>query len=173
MKRIFLVIALAAITISSMAAFNTAKAVPATAASKVAAIDPIAVAGTNAFGTFEGTFLIQRFIRSGSQIVAVGTLTGTFTDLVGSVTQVTNQTIQAPVSAITASCSILHLELGPLDLDLLGLVIHLDRIVLDISAEAGAGNLLGNLLCAITNLLNGPASLSAIVALLNRILGAL
>ena len=49
-----------------------------------------------------------------------------------------------------AACDILHLVLGPLDLDLLGLQIHLDKIVLDIVAATGAGNLLGNLLCAIT-----------------------
>ncbi len=54
-----------------------------------------------------------------------------------------------------AACDILHLVLGPLDLDLLGLQVHLDKIVLDIVAATGAGNLLGNLLCAITGLLDG------------------
>ena len=43
----------------------------------------------------------------------------------------------------------------PLDLDLLGLQVHLDRVVLDIVAQTGAGNLLGNLLCAVTGLLDG------------------
>ena len=174
MKKQFLATAFAVIAIFTFtASFNAVKAAPATTISKTQAIDPVAVTGTNAFGTFAGEFLIQRFIRSGDQIVAVGSLTGTFTDILGTATQITNQTIQAPVSAIVGSCSILHLELGPLDLDLLGLQIHLDKIVLDISAQAGAGNLLGNLLCAITNLLNGPGSLVAIVQLLNRILGAL
>ena len=54
-----------------------------------------------------------------------------------------------------AACDILHLILGPLDLDLLGLQVHLDKVVLDIVAATGAGNLLGNLLCAITGLLDG------------------
>ena len=49
----------------------------------------------------------------------------------------------------------LHLELGPLDLDLLGLVVHLDPVHLDITAVPGAGNLLGNLLCAVAGLLDG------------------
>jgi hypothetical protein len=67
-----------------------------------------------------------------------------------------------------AVCDILHLTLGPLDLDLLGLVIHLDRVVLDITAVSGPGNLLGNLLCAIANLLNGsPLDLSGLQALAN------
>lgn len=54
-----------------------------------------------------------------------------------------------------ASCEVLNLVLGPLDLDLLGLVIHLDRVVLNITAVPGAGNLLGSLLCAVAGLLDG------------------
>jgi hypothetical protein len=52
-------------------------------------------------------------------------------------------------------CPILHLDLGPLDLNLLGLHVHLNQVVLDIEAIPGAGNLLGNLLCAIAGLLDG------------------
>lgn len=72
-------------------------------------------------------------------------------------------------------CDILHLVLGPLDLDLLGLRVHLDRVVLDIVAATGAGNLLGNLLCAITGLLDGglEGALGRLVNLLNRVLGVL
>jgi hypothetical protein len=52
-------------------------------------------------------------------------------------------------------CPILHLELGPLDLNLLGLRVQLNRVVLDITAIPGPGNLLGNLLCAVAGLLDG------------------
>ena len=69
-----------------------------------------------------------------------------------------------------AACDILHLVLGPLDLDLLGLQIHLDKIVLDIVAATGAGNLLGNLLCAITGILDG-GPLAGLLAQLNDLLG--
>ena len=69
-----------------------------------------------------------------------------------------------------AACDILHLVLGPLDLDLLGLQVHLDKIVLDIVAATGAGNLLGNLLCAITGLLDG-GPLAGLLAQLNDLLG--
>ena len=68
------------------------------------------------------------------------------------------------------TCQILHLDLGPLNLDLLGLQIDLSRIVLDITAQAGAGNLLGNLLCGVANLLNDPGGLAR---LLNSILDLL
>jgi len=43
--------------------------------------------------------------------------------------------------------------LGPLDLNVLGLTVHLNQVVLNITAVPGAGNLLGNLLCAAANLL--------------------
>ncbi len=52
-------------------------------------------------------------------------------------------------------CPILHLELGPLDLNILGLRVQLNQVVLDITAIPGPGNLLGNLLCAIAGLLDG------------------
>jgi hypothetical protein len=75
---------------------------------------------------------------------------------------------------VSASCEILNLMLGPLDLNLLGLVVHLDQVVLNITAAPGAGNLLGNLLCSVANLLNsgGPLStlLNNVVSLLNQIL---
>ena len=64
-------------------------------------------------------------------------------------------------------------QLGPLDLDLLGLVVHLDRVVLDITAESGPGNLLGNLLCAITGLLDPAGPLGPLVNLLNQLLDIL
>jgi hypothetical protein len=52
-------------------------------------------------------------------------------------------------------CPILHLELGPLDLNLLGLRVQLNQVVLDVTAIPGPGNLLGNLLCALAGLLDG------------------
>jgi hypothetical protein len=70
-------------------------------------------------------------------------------------------------------CPILHLELGPLDLNLLGLVVHLDRVVLDVTAQPGPGNLLGNLLCAIAGLLDGVDVSGALGNLLQRLLDAL
>jgi len=146
---------------------------------------PVTGTGTAADGTVQtltGMFTIQRFARSHKQIVAVGTLVGTLTSATpGSVprtvvTQVSmplvNDAAAADVMAL-ASCDILHLVLGPLDLNLLGLVIHLDQVVLDITAETGAGNLLGNLLCAITGLLNGGGPLASIAALLNSLLDLL
>jgi hypothetical protein len=74
------------------------------------------------------------------------------------------------------ACSILNLILGPLHLDLLGLVIDLNRVVLTIIGQTGAGNLLGNLLCAVAGLLDSSAlasQLGQVAALLNSILAIL
>jgi hypothetical protein len=75
------------------------------------------------------------------------------------------------------TCAILHLELGPLDLTLLGLEVVLDNcsggaITVDITAVTGRGNLLGNLLCELLggNLINIGATLQQI---LNQIIGLL
>lgn len=72
-----------------------------------------------------------------------------------------------------ATCDILHLVLAPLDLNLLGLKVHLDRVVLDIVAQSGAGQLLGNLLCAVAGLLDGGGTLSQLLTKLTQILNQL
>ena len=69
-----------------------------------------------------------------------------------------------------------RLVLGPIDLNLLGLEINLQRVVLDIVAVPGAANLLGNLLCAVAGLLDGgplAGLLGQLQSLLNQILGLL
>jgi hypothetical protein len=74
------------------------------------------------------------------------------------------------------SCRILHLDLGPIFLDLLGLQVSLNEVILDVTAVSGPGNLLGNLLCAVAHLLDGTPNLTALdqlLARINAILGAL
>ena len=148
---------------------------PGVVAAKKPAASPVTVpiAGSYAGGTVAGIFEITRFANQNGQIVALGTLTATVTDAAGVVVGTATRSIALPV-AITGTCEILHLTLGPLDLDLLGLVVHLDQVVLTIDAETGPGNLLGNLLCAIVGLLDpGPGPLAGIIALLNQILAIL
>ena len=78
-----------------------------------------------------------------------------------------------PTSAALGSCDVLNLVLGPLDLNLLGLKVHLDKVVLNVTAVAGAGNLLGNLLCAVAGLLDGTGVLGQVSSLLQQILAVL
>ena len=144
---------------------------------------PIAGAVTGSTDKFAGTFTLQRFANDNGKVVAVGIIAGTVSDFSGNVLRTGAQTVAIPVTvgdgatatraaAISAAavCPILHLDLGPLSLDLLGLNIDLSRVILDITAVSGAGNLLGNLLCAVTGLLDNPTGLAA---LLNQILAIL
>jgi len=129
---------------------------------------------TGGLGHFVGTLNLQRFAQQNGQVVAVGTLVGTLTDAAGNVLGTVARTVSLPLdgTATQASCDILHLQLGPLDLNLLGLVVHLNQVVLDISAQPGAGNLLGNLLCSVAHLLDG-GPLAGLLAQLNQLLNLL
>ena len=151
---------------------------------------------TNNGATFAGKYKVTKFVDRNGHLKAVGRLSGTLTkksgatkDVAGRVrmpvnmaaTRAANATSALPTTSSTVgtsvvSCDILHLVLGPLDLDLLGLVVHLDKVVLDITAVPGAGALLGNLLCAVVGLLDGTGigGLSGILTnLLNALLGIL
>jgi hypothetical protein len=129
----------------------------------------IPVTGTGGGAVFTGAFQLQKFATEEGALVATGVLSGVVTTATGVTTGVL-RTVTIPAAVGETSCAILHLDLGPLFLDVLGLQIDLSRIVLDITAQAGAGNLLGNLLCAVTNLLNDPTGLAR---LLNSILDIL
>jgi hypothetical protein len=139
---------------------------------------PKAVTGTftdalGGTGTFAGTYYVDKFVVQSGQVKAVGSLTGTLTDSLGRVLGSITQALTWTVSSLDATCEILHLELGPLDLNLLGLVVHLDQVVLDISAEQGPGNLLGNLLCAVAGLLDGGLPLNIVTSQLNVLVDVL
>jgi hypothetical protein len=90
--------------------------------------------------------------------------------------------IMSNTATPAATCEILSLALGPLDLNLLGLRVELDNcangpVTVDIDAIQGGG-LLGDLLCGLSNLLSGGAGgLSTAVQRLlfqvSQLLGAL
>ena len=157
------------LAVATLLFFTTAAIAPVVSAAAPASAVTIPVAGTGSAGAFSGTFQLQRFATDQGQLVATGLLTGVVTGAGGATTSIA-RTITLPAAVGDTTCQILHLDLGPLNLDVLGLQINLSRIVLDITAQAGAGNLLGNLLCSVANLLNDPSGLAR---LLNSILAAL
>lgn len=133
---------------------------------------------------FNGMLKIKRFVKRSGTLYAVGTLKGTLRH------RTVSQRVSMPVSnpsvagaqgaksaqlpPIAGACQILNLQLGPINLNLLGLVVRTNAINIRIDAVPGPGNLLGNLLCGITNLLN-PGSLSGtplgqLVNILNALL---
>jgi hypothetical protein len=151
--------------------------------------EKVALTGTKGF---KGTYTIQRFISKGNKLYAVGTLTGktkggkrvTKQNVRIPATLAGGQGAQAsqvpPIIPTQGACQILSLNLGAIDLNLLGVRVRTNPINLLIEAVPGAGNLLGNLLCAVTNLLNpggalpgGGLPVNQVAALLSAILALL
>lgn len=132
----------------------------------------------NTAGAVVGTFNIQRFAAINDQLHAIGVVTATdgVKTAVSALAVPVTPTV-ATLAAQQASCPILHLAIGPINLNLLGLIVTTQPIVVDIVAQPGPGNLLGNLLCAIAGLLNPGGTvaglLQQLVGLLNQLLASL
>jgi len=132
---------------------------------------------------FTGTFTIQRFAKKGDGLVAVGRLTTRLkhrrvSKVVSLPADVTNQaatTAQTtpPITPTAGACQILNLVLGPIDLNLLGLRVRTNQIRLLVEGVPGAGNLLGNLLCGLTGILDPPTLANTPLGQLAQILNAL
>jgi hypothetical protein len=161
---------------------------------------PIPVSGTTtpqaggAAQTVNGTFTPMHAAGTRSGPVLVGRLVlptsnGTVNQIVsmpvsGSVVPPASASPSATAAAPSAvtpalvppgPCKVLHLELGPLSLNVLGLIINLNRVVLDITADPNGG-LLGSLLCSLSGGPTGGALgglLQQLVGILNQILGQL
>ena len=132
-------------------------------------------------GTADVKIVPQKFWNDGGKLMMRSAVTTTMQGARGSVPHTKTMNLEvkdvtstaAPSAVSAASCDIVNLVLGPLDLNVLGLEVHLNQVVLDIVGATGAGNLLGNLLCAVAGLLDGGAVLGQIAGLLNQILAIL
>jgi hypothetical protein len=128
--------------------------------------------------TFTGKLSIDELDLDGGQMVASGLLIGsvggrTVAQQFNNVPVTLSQSSTAiGIQQVAPACDILFLNLGPLELDLLGLTVDLSEVTLDINAVPGPGNLLGNLLCALTGLLDG-FDLSIIEEILQALLNAI
>jgi hypothetical protein len=152
----------------------------------------IPITGTvsgKAKGTFTGTLSVQRFALEGDHIVAVGMIAGSITDKNGTpVGSGVVGPVEVPVTASAggaaateasataaaarvqaqATCGVLHLDLGALNFDLLGLQVATQPIGIDLSGSTDSP--LGNLVCTALSLVNNVVDL---VGVLNSILGLL
>ena len=73
-----------------------------------------------------------------------------------------------PIMGVTAACEVLTLDLGPLNLDLLGVIVDLAPVNLLVAAVPR--NIVGALVCAIAGNAVVPVLLPAIVPLLTEVL---
>jgi hypothetical protein len=195
--RIGLIAVLASVAVAGMTISNAVAAPGSHGSSNVQSVAPqktISIHGLGKNGKkFNGTYGIQRFVVSNGRVYALGILKGKLggrqvtrnnVKLPASLTSGSSQTGTATKSTRqAASCTILHLVLGPINLNLLGLQVRLggganmdQPIVLDVTAHQGQG-LLGDLLCGIDNALGGgglgqlSGQLQQLVSVLNGILG--
>lgn len=175
---VLLVIAtlLGAVTLSPAVAGRASAAPPVGGTMALTSTSPLptnisAAPGTALAGTVLGT--LNSITITGFQVVnGVLSAVGTANVTAGGVTQTLNFVASL---ASAGACQILDLTVGPINLDLLGLVVTTNTIHLNITAQSGPGNLLGNLLCAVANLLNsnGTGPLGLITMLLNGLLNQL
>jgi hypothetical protein len=179
----------AASTATGSRAATVATAAPAASRGSITSTVTGTFTNADGTGTFTGTFTPRKFSVVNGALEATGLLKGTLVDAngtqLGTVSQTVTDTVStaSPASTTNAAnapvvgCGILNLVLGPLNLNLLGLVVQLNQVNLVITAVPGAGNLLGNLLCGVVGLLNGGGALSGllgeITTLLNSILALL
>jgi hypothetical protein len=130
---------------------------------------------------FQGFLDITEFAESApgsGQIVARGTVTGKVTGK-GIGNKPVTQNVELPVTVSDSgasvhsqvTCNILDLTLGPIHLDLLGLILDTNQIHIHLTANTAGGllgSLLGQLLCG-----TPLPDLTGIVNLLNQILAIL
>lgn len=164
-------VALMAAMLFMVSTADTEAAAPATSTATI----PVTGTATNALGqviNFTGTLSNLAVTSTGGALSLAGTLTGTATNTATGATQAITQTVSALLTA-SGSCQVLDLTIGAINLNLLGVVITTNTIHLNITAQSGPGNLLGNLVCAVAHLLDSNGALVAVSNLLNNVLGQL
>ena len=146
--------------------------------------------------TFKGTVAVQRFVQRNGEVFAMGAVSGSLagptgpigTSLVLPVTfpvrigdavtthaergRINPTSLSAPgyggrvILAQATTCGVLHLALGAVDLNLLGVAVTTTPVTIDINGDTGGA--LGNLVCAVLDTVNNVVGL---VNLLNSLLG--
>jgi hypothetical protein len=152
---------LAAIVMLTFAAVATAtsSATSSAAAPQSPTAAETAQIGTTQVGAVNVQLQIKRFIKRNGRLYAVGTAVGRFNPT-GANPQINMTGIDRrdfvvrvhklrQITSAQRICPILDLRLGPLDLNLLGLRVHLDEVHLTITADSNGG-LLGSLLCSLS-----------------------
>ena len=146
--------------------------------------------------TFSGTVAVQRFVQRDGHIFAIGAVSGTVSGPAGTIgtslmlpvafpVQVSNglvartesgrihpSSLSVPDSGArvifvqATTCGVLHLDLGAVNLNLLGVAVTTTPVTIDINGDTGGA--LGNLVCAILSTVNNVVG---VVNLLNSLLG--
>lgn len=129
---------------------------------------PTTAGTTTQVGAVAVQLQVKRFVKRGGRLFAVGTAVGSFNPTGASpqfnMTGTDRRAFVVRVhklrrlTSAQRICPVLDLRLGPLDLNLLGLMVHLDQVHLTITADSNGG-LLGSLLCSLSG--RSPLGLQA------------
>jgi len=134
---------------------------------------------TTQVGAVSVKLTVNRFVKRGKRLYAVGTAITQFKPTAENAAKYPTKTVRraftAPVRKLkmkrvqsaTRICNVLDLTLGPLDLNLLGLMVHLDRVRLTITADS-EGGILGSLLCSLAGGASSPLTSAKAVRTLNK-----
>jgi hypothetical protein len=105
------------------------------------------------------TYKIGKFVKRGKNLVAVGNVVAQFTPTTANPAGLKPATVTQPFTvtartlkgfdAANRICPVLDLNLAELNLNLLGLIVHLDRVHLTITANS-RGGVLGSLFCSLS-----------------------
>ncbi len=123
-------------------------AVPATASAEASSRTVFAGTAATPQGTLKVSVDVRRFRATSSGTKADGTATATLGGLGGLPTTVKKKVRLSAAKA--GSCTILTLNLDTLDLTLLGLNVHLDKVNLSLTGKR-RGGVLGSLFCSLAN----------------------
>jgi hypothetical protein len=140
---------LALLTASAVLAFG------ATTASSGSTAKPSLGPGSTPTAKVGVRYTVTKFVRRGHRLFAYGTATGRYIPATGATTS-SRQQFKASVAvrgrrlaAAQSICPVLELTIQQLDLNLLGALVHLDKVHLLITADS-EGGLLGDLLCKLS-----------------------
>lgn len=156
---------------------------------------PLAGSGSEGV-TFKGAVAVQRFVERDGEVFAIGIVSGSLSGPTGPIGTSVYIPVAFPVhvgdgptaraerrlihpAALSApdygarvilaqasTCGVLHLDLGAVNLNLLGVVVRTTPVTIDINGDTGGP--LGNLVCAVLATVNNVVGL---VNLLNSLLG--
>src|SRR5918997_3766642 len=153
MRKRFLLAALTTLVVSLAVAQGAAAGSTGVVGEVPAGVSPgneVTTTQTTKAGVLNVTYRAGRLFRSNGALLARGTVRMVFQATSGQTyTQTKSVVWRARVLQQRPNiCQVLFLTLGPLDLSLLGLNVHLDRITLRITANR-RGGILGQLLCGL------------------------
>jgi hypothetical protein len=153
--------------------------------------------------TFNGTVIVQRFVQQDGEVFAIGAVSGSLSGPAGPIgtsillpvafpVHVDNgltarakrelihpASLSAPdygahvILAQATTCGVLHLALGAVNLNLLGVVVATMPVTIDINGDTGGplGNLVCTVLATVNNVVGLVKSLNSLLGVVTGLLG--